>query len=68
MGKIDSVMEIYILADLMRENNVKQEDIEEVVVHFDELRRVIDRPEPKNAEYARFSIQRFLACQMVHGE
>jgi 2-methylcitrate dehydratase len=56
------------LADLMRENKVKYEDIEEVTVHFDELRFILDRPEPKNAEDSRFSIQHILAYQMIHGE
>ncbi len=56
------------LADLMRENNVNYDDIDEVVVHFDELRFIIDRPEPKHAEDSRFSIQHILAYQMVHGE
>lgn len=53
---------------MMRENNVKCEDIEEVVVHFDPLRSVVDRAEPKNAEDSRFSTQHVLAYQMVHGE
>jgi 2-methylcitrate dehydratase PrpD len=57
-----------VLADLMRENKVKHADIKEVVVHFDELRTVIDRPEPKDAEDARFSIQHVLAYQMINGE
>ena len=57
-----------VLADLMRENNVKYQDIEEVVVHFDELRAVIDRAEPKDAEDSRFSAQHILAYQMLHGE
>jgi 2-methylcitrate dehydratase PrpD len=57
-----------VLADLMRENKVKHTDIEEVVVHFDELRFIIDRPEPKNAEDSRFSIQHILAYQMINGE
>ena len=56
------------LSDLMREKKVKHEDIEEVVVHFDELRFILDRPEPKNAEDSRFSIQHILAYQMIHGE
>lgn len=56
------------LADLMSENKLTHEDIEEVVVHFDELRFILDRPEPKNAEDSRFSIYHILAYQMVHGE
>ncbi len=57
-----------VLADLMTENKLKYEDIEEVVVHFDELRTIIDRPEPKDAEDSRFSIQHILAYQMINGE
>ncbi|MBW1692496.1 MAG: MmgE/PrpD family protein [Deltaproteobacteria bacterium] len=57
-----------VLDDLMTENKLECEDIEEVVVHFDELRTIIDRPEPKNAEDSRFSIQHILAYQMINGE
>ena len=57
-----------VVADLMRQNNVAYEDIEEVEVHFDELRAVVDRAEPKDAEDSRFSIQQILAYQMIHGE
>ena len=56
------------LADLMRDNNLTDKDIEEVTVHFDELRFILDRPEPKNAEDSRFSIYHMLAYQMIHGE
>jgi 2-methylcitrate dehydratase PrpD len=57
-----------VLDDLMKKNKVKSEDIAEITVHFDELRRVIDRPEPKSAEDSRFSIQQILAYQMIYGE
>jgi 2-methylcitrate dehydratase PrpD len=57
-----------VLSDLMKKNKFKYEDIEEVVLHFDELRTVVDRPEPKNAEDSRFSTQHILAYQMIHGE
>ena len=57
-----------VLADLMRDNKVKEEDIKEVIIHFDELRRVVDRAEPKDAEDSRFSTQHILAFQMIHGE
>ncbi len=57
-----------VLADLMRDNKVKYEDIKEVVIHFDELRRVVDRAEPKDAEDSRFSTQHVLAFQMIYGE
>jgi len=57
-----------VLGDLMKNHRIKYEDIEEVVLHFDELRKVVDRPEPKNAEDSRFSTQHILAYQMIHGE
>jgi 2-methylcitrate dehydratase PrpD len=56
------------LADLMCNNNLTYEDIEEVTVHFDELRFILDRPEPKDAEDSRFSIYHMLAYQMIFGE
>lgn len=56
------------LADLMRNNNLTYENIEEVTVHFDELRFILDRPEPKDAEDSRFSIYHMLAYQMIHGK
>jgi 2-methylcitrate dehydratase PrpD len=57
-----------VLADLMKTNKVKYEDIKEVIIHFDELRRVVDRAEPKDAEDSRFSTQHTLAYQMIYGE
>jgi 2-methylcitrate dehydratase PrpD len=57
-----------VVADLMKKNKIKEEDVEEVILHFDELRKVVDRPEPKNAEDSRFSTQHILAYQMIHGE
>lgn len=56
------------LADLMSNNDLTYDDIEEVTVHFDELRFILDRPEPKDAEDSRFSIYHMLAYQMIHGE
>ena len=57
-----------VMADLMRENNFNHEDVKEVVLHFDELRFIVDRAEPKDAEDSRFSTQHILAYQLVHGE
>ena len=57
-----------VLADLMKNHKIKYDDIEEVLLHFDELRTVVDRPEPKSAEDSRFSTQHILAYQMIHGE
>ncbi len=57
-----------VLADLMRDNHLVYNDISEVIVHFDTLRYIVDRPEPKDAEDSRFSTQQVLAYQMVRGE
>jgi len=57
-----------VMADLMRENNFNHEDVKEVVLHFDELRFIVDRAEPKDAEDSRFSTQHVLAYYLVHGE
>lgn len=57
-----------VLDDLMKKHRVKYDDIERLVVHFDPLREVVDRPEPENAESSRFSTQHILAYQMIHGE
>jgi len=55
-----------VLNDLMKKNGVKYEDVTEVVLHFDPLRNVVDRAEPKSAEDSRFSTQHILAYQMLH--
>lgn len=57
-----------VLSDLMKKNKIKYEDIEEAVIHFDELRKVVDRANPKSAEDSRFSTQHILAYQMIHGQ
>ena len=56
------------LTDLMRDNNIKNEDIEEIVLHFDPIRTIVDRPEPKSTEDGHFSTLHVLAYLMVHGE
>ena len=53
---------------LVKGNNIKNEDIEEITLHFDLLREVVDRPEPKDGEDSRFSTQHILAYYLVHGE
>ncbi len=57
-----------VLTDLMKKNKFTSSDVEEVTLHFDKLRFVVDRPEPKDAEDSRFSTQHILAYLMVHGE
>ncbi len=57
-----------VLDKLLKENDLKPGDIEEIVLHFDPLREVVDRPEPKDAEDSRFSTQHVLAYHLVHGE
>ena len=59
---------IDVLDKVVKENNVKPEDIEEIVLHFDPLREVVDRAEPKDPEDSRFSTQHVLAYYLVHGE
>jgi 2-methylcitrate dehydratase PrpD len=69
VGKLPEKMQfIDVLSDLIKRNGIKYQDIEEVILHFDELRRVVDRGEPKNAEDNRFSTQHILAYQMIYGE
>jgi len=57
-----------VLADLMRDHSVEYADIEEVVLHFDPLRYVVDRPDPQDAEDSRFSTQHVAAYQMLYGD
>jgi 2-methylcitrate dehydratase PrpD len=56
-----------VLDDLTQEHGLKNEDIEEIVVHFDPLREVVDRPDPHDGEDSRFSTQHILAYYLVHG-
>jgi 2-methylcitrate dehydratase PrpD len=53
---------------MMKQNTFQAEDVEEITLHFDELRKVVDRPNPKDAEDSRFSTQHILAYQLVHGQ
>lgn len=57
-----------VLADMMKANPFKPEEVEEITLHFDELRKVVDRPNPSNAEDSRFSTQHILAYQLLHGQ
>lgn len=57
-----------VVNDLMKENNVSNDDIKEIIVHFDELRKIVDRPNPTDIDDSRFSIQHILAYQIIHGE
>lgn len=57
-----------VLDDLMREHGFSVGDVVEIVLHFDPLRYVVDRPEPHDAEDSRFSTQHILAYQLIHGE
>jgi 2-methylcitrate dehydratase PrpD len=56
-----------VLDKVVKEHNLKEEDMEEIVLHFDPLREVVDRPEPKHAEDSRFSTQHILSYYLVHG-
>lgn len=57
-----------VLNDLMTKNKIKYEDIEEVTCHFDPLRDIVDRAEPRSAEDSRFSTQHVMAYQMIYGD
>jgi len=57
-----------VLDKIVKENKLKPEDIDEIVLHFDPLREVVDRPDPHDAEDSRFSTQHVLAYYLVHGE
>jgi 2-methylcitrate dehydratase PrpD len=57
-----------VLDTLVRDHHLKSDAIEEVVLHFDPLREVVDRPNPTDAEDSRFSTQHILAYYLVHGE
>lgn len=57
-----------VLDKLVKANDLKNDDIEEILLHFDPLREVVDRPEPHDAEDSRFSTQHVLAYYLVHGE
>jgi 2-methylcitrate dehydratase PrpD len=57
-----------VLEHLVKEHKFSGDDIEEMILHFDPLREVVDRPEPEEAEDSRFSTQHILAAYLVHGE
>ena len=57
-----------VLDNLVKEHKFTGDDVEEMTLHFDLLREVVDRPEPKEAEDSRFSTQHILAAYLVHGE
>jgi 2-methylcitrate dehydratase PrpD len=57
-----------VMADMMEAHKFNNEDVDEITLHFDELRNVVDRANPKDAEDSRFSTQHILAYQLVHGE
>jgi len=57
-----------VMADMMKAYKFNNKDVDEITLHFDELRNVVDRANPKDAEDSRFSTQHILAYQLVHGE
>ncbi len=56
------------LADMVKEKDLKNDDVEKVTLHFDWIRERVDRAEPHDAEDSRFSTQHVLAYQLVHGD
>ncbi len=57
-----------VLDHMVKEHKFTADDLEEMTLHFDPLREIVDRAEPKEAEDSRFSTQHILAYQLVHGE
>jgi len=57
-----------VLDHLVKEHKFTADDLEEMTLHFDPLREVVDRADPKDAEDSRFSTQHILAFQLLHGE
>ena len=57
-----------VLDHLVKEHKFTGDDLEEMTLHFDPLRDIVDRAEPKEAEDSRFSTQHILAYQLLHGE
>lgn len=57
-----------VLDHMVKEHKFTGDDMEEMTLHFDPLREIVDRAEPKEAEDSRFSTQHILAYQLVHGE
>jgi 2-methylcitrate dehydratase PrpD len=57
-----------VLDHLVKEHKFTGDELEEMTLHFDPLREIVDRAEPKEAEDSRFSTQHILAYQLVHGE
>ncbi|MFH2218079.1 MAG: MmgE/PrpD family protein, partial [Pseudomonadota bacterium] len=57
-----------VLDKIVKENKIKSDDIDEIILHFDPLREVVDRPEPHDAEDSRFSTQHVLAFYLAYGE
>ena len=57
-----------VLDHLVKEHKFTGDNVVEMTLHFDPLREIVDRSEPKDAEDSRFSTQHILAYQLVHGE
>lgn len=57
-----------VLDHLVKEHKFGGHDVEEMTLHFDPLREVVDRQDPTDPEDSRFSTQHILAFQLVHGE
>ena len=53
---------------MVKEKDLKNDDVEKVTLHFDWIRERVDRAEPHDAEDSRFSTQHVLAYQLVHGD
>lgn len=57
-----------IISRLIREENLKHEQVEWIETEVGPVDATVDRPEPKNLEDAKFSIQHVISCLMLDKE
>jgi len=57
-----------IIGKLIREGKVKHEQVEWVEAEVGPVDATIDRPEPKDLEDAKFSMQHVISCLLLDGE
>lgn len=54
--------------ELMREEKIRPEDIESIELDIGPLDQTVDRPDPRDPEDARFSIQHIIASAIIDGD
>ena len=60
--------QIDMLIELIREQKISYKDVEKVETELGPVDATVDRPEPKDLEDARFSIQHVLASTLIDGD